>query len=166
MYYAHCLLYKSVSMYCLYVIFFCTVWSTLSRISLTKAHVLWWCDIKSDFDLIWYTEECPRWYFLMKLETELWLSSSKVDKKKNTSSAVSTTWIAIFRDILKNVLRNNLKLNCIHCTFFVCVCVCVCVCPCCSFAEIMTFSEIFLMKVRVLRIDSEPLVSLSELKRN
>ncbi len=31
---------KSVSMYCLYVNCFCTVWSTLSRISLTKAHVL------------------------------------------------------------------------------------------------------------------------------
>ncbi len=30
----------------------CTVWSTLSRISLTKAHVLWWCDNKSD--LIWF----------------------------------------------------------------------------------------------------------------
>ncbi len=40
-YSAHCLLYKSVSMYCLYVNCFCTVWSTLSRISLTKAHVLW-----------------------------------------------------------------------------------------------------------------------------
>ncbi len=51
MYSAHCLLYKSVSMYCLYVNCFCTVWSTLSRISLTKAHV-WWCDNKSD--LIWF----------------------------------------------------------------------------------------------------------------
>ncbi len=40
-YSAHCLLYKSVSMYCLYVNCFCTVWSTLSRISLSKAHVLW-----------------------------------------------------------------------------------------------------------------------------
>ncbi len=28
--------------------FFCTVWSTLIRISLTKARVLWWCDNKSD----------------------------------------------------------------------------------------------------------------------
>ncbi len=51
-YSAHCLLYKSVSMYCLYVNCFCTIWSTLSRISLTKAHVLWWCDNKSD--LIWH----------------------------------------------------------------------------------------------------------------
>ncbi len=43
-YSAHCLLYKSVSMYCLYVNCFCsTVWRTLSRISLTKAHVL--CDV-------------------------------------------------------------------------------------------------------------------------
>jgi len=32
--------------------FFCTVWSTLIRISLTKALVLWWCDNKSD--LIWF----------------------------------------------------------------------------------------------------------------
>ncbi len=51
-YSAHCLLYKSISMYCLYVnCLYCTVWSTLSRISLTKALVLWWCDNKSD--LIW-----------------------------------------------------------------------------------------------------------------
>ncbi len=50
-YSAHCLLYKSVSMYCLYVNCFCTVWSTLSRISLTKARVLCWCDSKND--LIW-----------------------------------------------------------------------------------------------------------------
>ncbi len=48
----HCFLYKSVSMYCLYVNCFCTVWSMLSRISITKAHVLWWCDNKSD--LIWF----------------------------------------------------------------------------------------------------------------
>ncbi len=54
-YSAHCLLYKSVSMFCLYVNCFCTVWSTLSRISLTKAHVLWWCDNKSG--LIWFEEE-------------------------------------------------------------------------------------------------------------
>jgi len=40
-YSAHCLLYKSVSMYCPYVNCFCTVWSTLSIISLNKAHVLW-----------------------------------------------------------------------------------------------------------------------------
>ncbi len=40
-YFAHCHLYKSVSMYCLYVNCFCTIWSTLSIISLTKAHVLW-----------------------------------------------------------------------------------------------------------------------------
>ncbi len=33
------------------LLFFCTVWSTLIRISLTKALVLWWCDNKSD--LIW-----------------------------------------------------------------------------------------------------------------
>ncbi len=32
--------------------FFCTVWSTLVRISLTKALVLWWCDNKSY--LIWF----------------------------------------------------------------------------------------------------------------
>ncbi len=31
--------------------FFCTVWCTLVKISLTKALVLWWCDNKSD--LIW-----------------------------------------------------------------------------------------------------------------
>ncbi len=46
---------QSVSMYCPYVncfLFFCTVWSTLIRISLTKALVLWWCDNKSD--LIWF----------------------------------------------------------------------------------------------------------------
>ncbi len=45
---------QSVSMYCLYVncLFFCTVWSTLSRIALTKALVLWWCDNKSEF--IWF----------------------------------------------------------------------------------------------------------------
>ncbi len=48
MYSAHCLLDKSVSMYCLYVNYFCTVWSTRSRISLTKTHVLWSCDNKSD----------------------------------------------------------------------------------------------------------------------
>ncbi len=41
-----------VSMYCLYVNCFWTVWSTLSITSLTKAHVLWWCDNKSD--LIWF----------------------------------------------------------------------------------------------------------------
>ncbi len=34
------------------LLFFCTVWSTLIRISLTKALVLWWCDNKSD--LIWF----------------------------------------------------------------------------------------------------------------
>ncbi len=56
MYFAHCHLYKSVSMYCLYVNSFCTVWSMLSRISLTKAHVLWWCDNKSD--LIWFMCMC------------------------------------------------------------------------------------------------------------
>ncbi len=41
-------------MYCPYVncCFCCTVWSTLVRISLTKALVLWWCDNKSD--LIWF----------------------------------------------------------------------------------------------------------------
>ncbi len=45
---------QSVNMYCLYVncFVFCTVWSTLSRISLTKALVLWWCDNKSDLILI------------------------------------------------------------------------------------------------------------------
>ncbi len=58
-YSAHCLLYKSVSMYCLYVNCFCTVWSTLSRISLTNAHVLWWCDNKSD--LIWFEVQVQEW---------------------------------------------------------------------------------------------------------
>ncbi len=43
---------QSVNMYCQYVNCFCTVWSTLSRISLTKAHVLWLCDNKSY--LIWF----------------------------------------------------------------------------------------------------------------
>ncbi len=47
---------QSVNMYCPYVncccCFFCTVWSTLIRISLTKALVLWWCDNKKS-DLIW-----------------------------------------------------------------------------------------------------------------
>ncbi len=49
---------QSVNMYCPYVnccffcFVFCTVWSTLIRISLTKALVLWWCDNKSD--LIWF----------------------------------------------------------------------------------------------------------------
>ncbi len=47
----------NVSMYnvlsiCKLLLFFCTVWSTLVRISLTKALVLWWCDNKSD--LIWF----------------------------------------------------------------------------------------------------------------
>ncbi len=44
---------------CVFCIVFCTVckyvlsiWSTLLRISLTKALVLWWCDNKSD--LIWF----------------------------------------------------------------------------------------------------------------
>ncbi len=37
-YIAHCHMYNSVNMYCLYENCFCTVWSTLSRISL-KAHV-------------------------------------------------------------------------------------------------------------------------------
>ncbi len=48
---------QSVNMYCLYVncFCFCTVWSTLSRISLTKALVLWWCDNKSD--LIWFHQK-------------------------------------------------------------------------------------------------------------
>ncbi len=46
---------QSVNMYCLYVncFCFCTVWSTLSRISLTKALVLWWCDNKKWF-VIWF----------------------------------------------------------------------------------------------------------------
>ncbi len=39
---------SSVSMYCVYVNCFCTVWSTPSRISLTKKNVLWWSDNKSD----------------------------------------------------------------------------------------------------------------------
>ncbi len=59
-------------MYCLYVNCFCTVWSTLSRISLTKAHVLWWCDSKLDliwFDLKWLVSPFPEdvwaWWLLM-----------------------------------------------------------------------------------------------------
>ncbi len=51
-------------MYCLYVNCFCTVWSTLSRISLTKAHVLWWCDNKS---LIWFY-----WFDLQKSTPKAW----------------------------------------------------------------------------------------------
>ncbi len=43
MYSAHCHLFKSVSMYCLCVNCFCTVWSMLSIISLTKAHVHYFC---------------------------------------------------------------------------------------------------------------------------
>ncbi len=43
--------------------FFCAVWSTLIRISLTKALVLWWCDNKSD--LIWF-------WFDFLLRSALW----------------------------------------------------------------------------------------------
>ncbi len=50
-------------MYCLYVNYFCTVWSTLSIISLTKAHVLWWCDNKSD--LIWFDMSYGNWGFIV-----------------------------------------------------------------------------------------------------
>ncbi len=46
-FFLHCL-----SICKLLLLFFCTVWSTLIRISLTKALVLWWCDNKSD--LIWF----------------------------------------------------------------------------------------------------------------
>ncbi len=45
-------MYFAISVH-MYIFFcFCTVWSTLIRISLTKALVLWWCDNKSD--LIWF----------------------------------------------------------------------------------------------------------------
>ncbi len=47
-FFLHCLSIGKLSV----VVFFCTVWSTLIRISLTKALVLWWCDNKSD--LIWF----------------------------------------------------------------------------------------------------------------
>ncbi len=56
-----CILHIVFCTVCKYVLsicqnfFFCTVWSTLIRISLTKALVLWWCNNKSDlisFDLI------------------------------------------------------------------------------------------------------------------
>ncbi len=46
-----CTVCKYVLSICKLLLFFCTVWSTLIRISLTKALVLWWCDHKSD--LIW-----------------------------------------------------------------------------------------------------------------
>ncbi len=54
----NCLFFCTVCPYvnCCCCFFFCTVWSTLIRISLTKALVLWWCDNKSDliwFDLKW-----------------------------------------------------------------------------------------------------------------
>ncbi len=61
-------LMRSVNMYCPYVnccffcFVFCTVWSTLIRISLTKALVLWWCDNKSDFDLIWRMTFTSKWF--------------------------------------------------------------------------------------------------------
>ncbi len=48
-YSAHCLLYKSVSMYCLYVNCVCTVWSTLSRIC---THLC--CDDVT-IKVIWFT---------------------------------------------------------------------------------------------------------------
>ncbi len=50
-----CTVCKYVLSICKLLLFFCAVWSTLLRISLTKALVLWWCDNKSDliFDLIW-----------------------------------------------------------------------------------------------------------------
>ncbi len=66
--YVHCLLFFLhclsictlfvVFLHCLsickfFVVVFCTVWSTLIRISLTKALVLWWCDNKSDLIWIW-----------------------------------------------------------------------------------------------------------------
>ncbi len=47
-----CTVCKYVLSICkLLLLFFCTVWSTLIRISLTKALVLWWCDNKKS-DLI------------------------------------------------------------------------------------------------------------------
>ncbi len=53
-----CILHIVFCTVCKYILsickffFFCTVWSTLVRISLTKALVMWWCDNKSD--LIWF----------------------------------------------------------------------------------------------------------------
>ncbi len=53
-----CILHIVFCTVCKYVLsickllFFCIIWSTLVRISLTKALVLWWCDNKSD--LIWF----------------------------------------------------------------------------------------------------------------
>ncbi len=60
----HVFMYRNLTeIFCKYVLsicnfffFFCTVWSTLLRISLTKALVLWWCDNKSD--LIWFDLTC------------------------------------------------------------------------------------------------------------
>jgi len=77
-YSAHCLLYKSVSMYCLYVNCFCTVWSTLSRISLTNAQCTpqRWCDNKSD--LIWFEVQVQEWmtrFCLCKFTVSMYISS-------------------------------------------------------------------------------------------
>ncbi len=55
--------------HCLYVNCFCTVLSTLSRISLTKAHVLWCCDNKSDLisNQIWIWFE-----FVKRIKVTFW----------------------------------------------------------------------------------------------
>ncbi len=91
-YSAHCLLYKSVSMYCLYVNCFCTVWSTLSRISLTKAHVLWWCDNK--IDLIWFYLNCSQipwhvcvWWLLMS-----WPQPQSIPCEVHPNSWIDFAW--------------------------------------------------------------------------
>ncbi len=84
-------------LYCLYVNCFCTVWSTLSRISLIKAHVLWWCDNKSDliwFDLVqkWlgspFPEDVWAWWLLMH-----WLQLQSTPCEALTSVWISFSWL-------------------------------------------------------------------------
>ncbi len=54
-----CTVCKYVLSICkLLLLFFCTVWSTLVRISLTKALVLWWCDNKSDLIFFYLSPVC------------------------------------------------------------------------------------------------------------
>ncbi len=86
----------TVQMYCPYVncCFFCTVWSTLIRISLTKALVLLWCDNKSDliwFDLIWF-EMLHSWISVslryIKLQFEVY--------KYGFSTAMTSLYIYIY----------------------------------------------------------------------
>ncbi len=71
-----CILHIVFCTVCKYVLsickllFFCTVWSTLVRISLTKALVLWWCDNKSD--LIWYISIDAPWSSESRALFPLW----------------------------------------------------------------------------------------------